>query len=157
MKTTSPDILKHTIASRGVSWPQFAARCGISYGELLGWLTLTYLPGKETVRKVAEAVPIGQTDLLAQVEEDRQAVLAWATDILSDAGLTDVTTLRQIAGGRNSLFRVCSTSGTRSWGSLLGISCTRTAHSSIGRRTTSPRSAKATRRRFLFPLSILIG
>ena len=106
MMGSSADILKQIIADEGLSWPQFAAHCGISYGQLLGWLTQTYLPDKQVVRCVVKNIDLDEADVLARVAKDRQAVLAWATNIMLQTGLSDVGTIKQIPGGRNFVFVV---------------------------------------------------
>ena len=103
---SSADILKQIIADKGLSWPQFAAHCGISYIQLFRWLTRTYLPGKQVVRCVVKATDLDEADMLARVAKDRQAVLAWATNIVLQTGLRDVRTIKQIPGGRNFVFEV---------------------------------------------------
>ncbi len=106
MIDSSADILKQVIADKGLSWPQFAVHCGISYGQLLGWLTQTYLPDEQAVRCAAKAIDLDEADVLARVAKDRQAVLAWATNIVLQTGLSDVRTIKQIPGGRNFVFVV---------------------------------------------------
>lgn len=106
MIDSSADILKQVIADKGLSWSQFADLCGISYGQLLGWLTQTYLPDKQIVRCVAKAMDLDEANILAGVAKDRQAVLVWATDIVLQAGLSDVRTIKQLPGGRNFVFMV---------------------------------------------------
>jgi aminoglycoside phosphotransferase (APT) family kinase protein len=103
---SSADILKQIIANKGLSWPQFAAHCGISYGQLLGWLMRTYLPDKKAIRSVIRATNLNEADMLARVAKDRQAVLTWATNIALQAGLSEVRTIKQIPGGRNFVFEV---------------------------------------------------
>lgn len=71
---SSADILKQIIADKGLSWPQFAAHCGISYGQLLGWLMRTYLPDKQVARYVVKNTDLDEADMLARVARDRQAV-----------------------------------------------------------------------------------
>ncbi len=106
MANSSVDILKQIMVDKGLSWPQFADYCGIIYGKLLGWLTRTYLPDQQTVRSVSSAVNFDETDMLARVAEDRRAVFAWATNIVSETGIGDVRTIRQMPGGRNFVFAV---------------------------------------------------
>jgi len=104
--SSSVDILKQTIADKGLSWSQFADYCGIIYGELQSWLMRTYLPDQQTVQSVSRAANLDETEMLARVEEDRRAIFAWATNIVLRAGIGDVRTIRQIPGGRNFVFAV---------------------------------------------------
>ena len=62
--SSSADTLKQIIADKSLSWPQFAVYCGISYGQLLGWLTQTYLPDNQTVRRVAKVTDLDETDMI---------------------------------------------------------------------------------------------